>query len=435
VLRTIDLRGRAYNDLCTVLPRAEFDVAAALATVVPICEAVRQRGSVALREFSMRFDQVAPEQLRVPAHAIAKALAGLTPALRTALEVAIARRKTVATALETDTGYREVSLATGAHVGYRILPVQRVGLYVPGGLAPLASSVLHNAIPALAAGVPTIALASPPQLAYGGLPHPTILAACALLDIAEVYAIGGAQAIAMFAYGVAECPRVDMIAGPGNVYVSAAKRYLRGVVGIDAEAGPSEICVWADETANPAWVAADLISQAEHDPMAAAVLVTESESFAQCVNAEIVTQLAENPLAKRLARSLTGKQSAVILVDEHDQALSVVNAYAAEHLEVQTANAKADALLVRNAGAVFIGPYSPVPLGDYSAGSTHVLPTSGTARFSSGLTARSYLKAMHYIEYDTSGLSAIGESIKEFAAAEGLPGHRAAIALRVGGEQ
>ncbi|MDR0435841.1 MAG: histidinol dehydrogenase [Propionibacteriaceae bacterium] len=433
MLRTIDLREQNYDDLIAVLPRADFDISRAMDAVVPICHAVRERGEAALREFSERFDHVAPEQLRVPARAIKAALDSLSPELRAAITVAIERRRTVATTLEVDAGYREAEVAPGAVIGYRVLPVDRVGLYVPGGLAPLASSVLHNAVPALAAGVRSVALASPPRADFAGLPHPTILAVCALLGIDEVYAVGGAQAIAMFGYGVPGlCPRVDMVTGPGNVYVVAAKRYLRGVVGIDSEAGPSEICVWADDTANPAWVAADLISQAEHDPLAASVLVTESESFAAAVNAEIAAQLPLNPLAERLGMSLGGNQSAVILVADHDQALQVVDAYAAEHLEIQTVAAERDAMLVRNAGAVFVGPYSPVPLGDYSAGSTHVLPTSGAARFSAGLTARSYLKAMHYIKYDAAGLEAIGSGVAAFAMAEELPGHRMAIVQRVG---
>ncbi|MDR2620023.1 MAG: histidinol dehydrogenase [Propionibacteriaceae bacterium] len=429
MLRIIDLRGEA--DFAARLPRAEFDTAAALAAVVPICEQVKARGEAAIREYALRFDGVNPAQLRVPPEVIQKALDTLAPKLRAALETAIARRRETAQALETDVGYREVTLAPGATIGYRVLPVGRVGLYVPGGLAPLASSVLHNAIPALVAGVSSIALASPPQADYDGWPHPTILAACALLGIDEVYAVGGAQAIAMFGYGVPGlCAQVDMVAGPGNVYVVAAKRYLRGVVGIDSEAGPSEICVWADDTANPAWVAADLISQAEHDPLAASVLVTTSEALIAQVNAEIAAQLPQNPLSERLRKSLCGSQSAALLVADSEQALAVVNAYAAEHLEVQTANAAADALRVRNAGAVFVGSYSPVPLGDYSAGSTHVLPTSGTARFASGLVARSYLKTMHYIKYDAVGLGAIAEGIATFAASENLPGHQNAINLR-----
>jgi histidinol dehydrogenase len=431
VLRIIDLSSQTPSDYSRLMPRSAFDVDAALERVVPICDAVKAHGESALREFSAKFDGVVPDDLRVPAEAIAAALEQLDPELRAAIEEAIRRRTQVAESIETEPEWSETELAPGARVGYRILPVSRVGLYVPGGLAPLASSVLHNAVPAIAAGVSSIALATPPQKEFGGLPHPVILAVCALLGIDEVYAVGGAQAIAMFAYGVEGlCAPVDIVAGPGNIYVVAAKRHLRSVVGIDSEAGPSEICVWADDSANPSWVAADLISQAEHDPLAGSVLITESPAFAAAVNEAVEAQLPSNPLHERLGVSLAGDQSAIILVRDHEQALKVVDAYAAEHLEVQTRDAKRDAMLVRNAGAVFVGPHSPVPLGDYSAGSTHVLPTSGQARFTSGLTARSFRKAVHYIEYDAQGLSAIADGIEAFARAERLPGHEAAIAIR-----
>ena len=421
------------DDYSAVVPRASFDVAAALASVVPICDGVRTRGADALREYSQAFDRVVPPSFRVPASAIADALAGLDPSLRAAIEEAIHRRRVVAETCEAEPAWREAALAEGARVGYRIQPVRRVGLYVPGGLAPLASSVLMNVVPAQAAGVESIAVATPPQAEFGGLPHPVVLAVCALLGVDEVYAVGGAQAVAMFAYGVPGlCPRVDMVTGPGNIYVVAAKRALRGVVGIDSEAGPSEICVWADDSANPAWVAADLISQAEHDPLAASVFVTDSPGLARAVEDEIAAQLETHPLAERLGQSLGGEQSGIVLVADAAQALAVVDAYAAEHLEVQTRDAAADAARVRNAGAIFVGPYSPVPLGDYSSGSTHVLPTGGAARFSSGLTRRSFCRDIHVIAYDAAGLAAISDGIIDFARAEHLPGHALAIALRQG---
>jgi len=433
VLRTIDLRGHVLDDYSVVVPRARFDVAAALASVVPICEGVRTRGADALREYSEVFDHVVPLSFRVPAAAIADALATLDASLRAAIEEAIHRRRVVAETCEAEPAWREAELADGARVGYRIQPVRRVGLYVPGGLAPLASSVLMNVVPAQVAGVESIAIATPPQAEFGGLPHPVVLAVCALLGVDEVYAVGGAQAVAMFAYGVPGlCPRVDMVTGPGNIYVVAAKRALRGVVGIDSEAGPSEICVWADDCADPAWVAADLISQAEHDPLAASVLVTDSPDLARAVEDEIAAQLASHPLAERLGQSLGGEQSGIVLVDDPAQALAVVDAYAAEHLEVQTRDAAADAARVRNAGAIFVGPYSPVPLGDYSSGSTHVLPTGGAARYSSGLTRRSFCRDIHVIAYDAAGLATIADGIIDFATAEHLPGHAHAIALRQG---
>ncbi len=312
-----------------------------------------------------------------------------------------------------------------------MVPVRRVGLYVPGGVAPLASSVLMNVIPAQAAGVSEIAVASPPQVEFGGLPHPNILGLCNMLGITEVYAVGGAQAIAMFAYGVAGvCPRVDMVTGPGNIYVVAAKRLCRAVVGVDSEAGPTEIAVLADDSADPRFVAADLISQAEHDPMAASVLVTPSGVLIEAVQRELALQLESLDNAERITQALTGPQSAAVLVRDIAQGLDVVNAYAAEHLEIHTVDARDVADQVRNAGAVFVGPWSPVSLGDYSAGSTHVLPTAGSAAYSSGLNAESFLRAVHHITYTADALADIADLVEDFAAAEHLPAHRAAITVR-----
>ncbi len=306
-----------------------------------------------------------------------------------------------------------------------------MGLYVPGGLAPLVSSVLMNAVPAQVAGVPSIALSSTPQREFGGLPHPTILAACELLGITEVYAVGGAQAIAMFAHGAGPCRRVDLVTGPGNIYTVSAKRLLKGVVGIDSEAGPTEIAILADDSADPAYVAADLVSQAEHDPMAAAVLVTDSTRLADAVDAELEQQVAATKHAERIRTALTGVQSGVVLVDDTEQGLAVINAYAAEHTEIQTADAARDAARVRNAGAVFVGPWAPVSLGDYCAGSNHVLPTAGCACHSSGLSVRSFVRAVHVIEYDRGALEEVGHHVVTLAEAEDLPGHGAAVRARL----
>lgn len=419
-----------------VVPRPEFDVAAAVASVEPICAAVRSRGAEALTEFSQRFDRVVPASFRVPVDLLADASDQLEPGLRAALEESIRRRRLVAESERTAEAVR-VDVAPGASVTTRSVPVRRVGLYVPGGLAPLASSVLMNVVPAQVAGVESIALATPPSAEHGGWPNPTILGLCHLLGVTEVYAVGGAQAIAMFAYGVEGlCEPVDLVTGPGNIYVVAAKRYLRGVVGIDSEAGPTEIMVVADDSANPAFVAADLISQAEHDPMAGSVLVTDSVKLADAVDAELdrhidALRTDEHDVTPRLRQALTGPQSATVLVDDLDAALAVADAYGAEHLEVQTRDAAAFAERVRNAGAIFVGSYAPVPLGDYSAGSTHVLPTSGTAAHSSGLTVRSFLKTVHVIDYDAAALAEIGPLVETFATAELLPGHRAAISVRL----
>jgi len=431
VLSLIDLSSQRLDDYSSVLPRGKFDVEHAVETVRPICDAVRTEGEAALRRFSEQFDHVVPERLRVPAEALAAALDGLDPAVREAIEISIARRRAVCEAIESEDAWRSIEIVPGAVVGNRVVPVGRVGLYVPGGLAPLASSVVMNVVPAQVAGVPSLAVATPPQAEFGGLPHPVTLAVCALLGVDEVYAVGGAQAIAMFAHGVPElCRRVDMVTGPGNIYVVAAKRLLRGVVGIDAEAGPTEIAVLADDSADPAYVAADLISQAEHDPMAGSVLVTTSRELADAVRIEVARQVDLLATAERLKVALTGDQSGIVLVADLDQGLAVVDAYAAEHLEIQTRDAASVAERVHNAGAIFVGSWSPVPLGDYSAGSTHVLPTGGAARYSSGLTVRSFKRSIHVIDYDAAALAEIGPHVVDFAHAERLPGHARAITIR-----
>ena len=438
-IRRIDLRGAASTgtpvDYRAAVPRAEFDVEAAAHVVQPILDAVRTRGVEAILELGARFDKVELTDIRVPASALARALDELAPEVRAGLEQSIARlRATCVNELESDV---VTELGPGARVVHRKVPVGRVGLYVPGGLAPLVSSVLMNVIPAQVAGVRSLALASPPQSDHGGLPHPTILAACALLGVEEVYAVGGAQAIAMFAYGVASTgsgqqgvERVDLVTGPGNIYVVTAKRLLKGQVGIDSEAGPTEIAILADETAEAAYVAADLISQAEHDPLAASVLVTDSEMLADDVEAELEKQVAATKHIERIRTALSGSQSGIVLVDDLDQGLAVVNAYAAEHLEIQTRNAHDWAARVTNAGAVFIGPFAPVSLGDYAAGSNHVLPTGGCACHSSGLSVRAFTKSMHVIDYTREGLEGVKDHVVTLATAEDLPGHGAAVQVR-----
>jgi histidinol dehydrogenase len=412
------------------VPRAEVDVEAALDAVRPICSAVRDRGAAALREFTARFDGIEHvEHLRVPAEAITEALNHLDADVRAALEVSIDRaRKVHADQRRSDT---VTNVVPGGTVTERWVPVGRVGLYVPGGLAVYPSSVVMNVVPAQAAGVESLAVASPPQKDNGGLPDPTVLATCGLLGVDEVYAVGGAQAVAMFAYGVDDlCEPVDVVTGPGNVYVAAAKRLLRGVVGIDAEAGPTEIAVLADDSADPVHVAADLISQAEHDTLAASVLVTDSEPLADAVDAETERQVAATKHVQRVTTALGGEQSAVILVDDIAQGLEVVDAYAAEHLEIQTREAADLAAKVRNAGAIFVGPWAPVSLGDYSAGSNHVLPTGGCARHSSGLSVQSFLRGIHVVEYDEPALRDVADTVTTLANAEDLPAHGAAVRAR-----
>ncbi|GFE17556.1 histidinol dehydrogenase [Streptomyces glebosus] len=431
MISRIDLRGDALPEggaLRDLLPRAEFDVEAALEKVRPICEDVRHRGTAALIDYARRFDGVEIERVRVPAEALRDALDGLDPAVRAALEESIRRARIVhREQRRTDVTTKVVP---GGTVTERWVPVERVGLYVPGGLAVYPSSVVMNVVPAQEAGVEGIAVTSPPQKEFGGRPHPTILAACALLGVDEVYAAGGAQAIAMFAYGTDECLPVNLVTGPGNIYVASAKRLLKGRIGIDAEAGPTEIAVLADATADPEHVAADLISQAEHDTLAAAVLVTDSAELADAVDEALKRQVAATKHIERITEALGGRQSATVLVDGIDEGLRVVDAYGAEHLEIQTADATAVAARVRNAGAVFVGPYAPVSLGDYCAGSNHVLPTGGCACHSSGLSVQSFLRGIHVVDYSRDALAEVAHHVVTLAEAEDLPAHGAALKAR-----
>lgn len=430
MLTRIDLRGRRNADLMSVLPRAELDVAVAVEQVRPVVEGVRDRGAVAVREATARFDGVTLTDLRVPAAALQQALENLDGAVRAALEESIRRNRAVSTGqLRADV---VVQVVDGATVTERWVPVSRVGLYVPGGRIAYPSSVVMNVVPALVAGVGSIAVASPPKQEFGGLPNPTILAACALLGIDEVYAVGGSQAIAMFAYGVEGCAPVDVITGPGNVYVAAAKRLVQGTCGIDSEAGPTEIAILADSSAVAASVAADLIAQAEHDPLAACLLVTDSVELLDAVDVELSAQLPATKHRERVEQALAG-QSAHVLVEDLDHGLEVVDVWAAEHLEVITVDAAARARRVRNAGAVFVGPHTPVSLGDYLAGSNHVLPTGGTARFAAGLSAQSFLKRMSLVEYTAEALATVAPLVTALGGAEDLLAHVEAVQVRVRG--
>ncbi|ARF61207.1 MULTISPECIES: histidinol dehydrogenase [Streptomyces] len=432
MISRIDLRGDALPEggaLRDLLPRAEFDVEAALETVRPICEDVRHRGSAAVIEWGEKFDGVRIASVRVPAEALTRALAELDPAVRAALEESIRRARLVHR--EQRRTAHTTQVVPGGTVTEKWVPVERVGLYVPGGRSVYPSSVVMNVVPAQEAGVEGVAVASPPQKDFDGLPHPTILAACALLGVDEVYAAGGAQAVAMFAYGTEDCSPVNLVTGPGNIYVAAAKRLLKGRIGIDAEAGPTEIAILADATADPVHVAADLISQAEHDPMAAAVLVTDSEELAAATEAELVPQVAATKhITDRIEPALAGRQSAIVLVSSVEDGLKVVDAYGAEHLEIQTADAAAVADRVRNAGAIFVGPWSPVSLGDYCAGSNHVLPTGGCACHSSGLSVQSFLRGIHIVDYTRDALAEVTHHVVTLAEAEDLPAHGAALKAR-----
>ncbi len=431
MIRRIDLRGQRLTkaQINSVIPRAKLDVDSAMALIQPILNTVKNGNEQDLIELGQKFDGVGPKAIRVPKTELTKALNNLNPEVRTALELAAARIKKVHQDQKRENKITEVE--TGATVIEKWIPVDRVGLYVPGGRAVYPSSVLMNVIPAQIAEVPSIAVASPPQADNDGWPNSTILATCELLGVDEVYAIGGAQAVALFAYGMANlCEKADMVTGPGNIYVAAAKRALRGVIGIDSEAGPTEIAVLADESAIAADVATDLISQAEHDVIAASVLVTNSTELADAVEIELQKRVSATKHAERIQIALTSQQSAVVIVDNVQQGLEVVNAYAAEHLEIQTRNSKLDAAQIRNAGAVFIGRYSPVSLGDYAAGSNHVLPTGGCACHSSGLSVQTFLRGLHFVEYSKSAFEGISNTVVTLANAEDLPAHGEAITAR-----
>ena len=431
----IDLRGRTLTaaQLRTALPRGGVDVDSVVPTVRPIVDDVAARGAAAALEYGEKFDGVRPDAVRVPVAELDAALSRLDPDIRAALEVAIDRTRAVhADQCRTDT---TTVLGTGASVTERWVPVERVGLYVPGGTAVYPSSVVMNVVPAQAAGVESLVVASPPQAAFGGLPHPTILAAARMLGVDEVWAVGGAQAVALLSFGGtdidgAELAPVDMITGPGNIYVTAAKRICRSQVGIDSEAGPTEIGILADHTADPVHVAADLISQAEHDVMAAGVLVTDSVALADATDAELAVQLVTTVHRERVTEALSGRQSAIVLVDDVDTGVRVVNAYAAEHLEIQTADAAGVAVRIRCAGAIFVGPFSPVSLGDYCAGSNHVLPTAGCARHSSGLSVQTFLRGIHVVDYTEAALKDVSGHVITLANAEDLPAHGEAVRRR-----
>jgi histidinol dehydrogenase len=431
MIRTVDLRGKALSKTGYIsqLPRASFNIDQALELIQPILQRVKNGTELDLIELAQEFDGIRPTAIRVAQADLDSALQKLDPKVRAALELSIGRIKKVHN--DQVRSEKTTTLVEGATVTEKWIPVDRVGLYVPGGRAVYPSSVMMNVIPAQIAKVRSIAVASPPQKEFGGLPHPTILATCALLGVTEVYAVGGAQAIALFAYGMeGVCEKVDLVTGPGNIYVAAAKRALRGLIGIDSEAGPTEIAILADSTALPSDVAADLISQAEHDVIAAAILVTDSLQLAEKTADELKVRVATTKHSDRIRQALSGVQSAIVLVDDINQGIDVVNAYAAEHLEIQCSDARQVSTKIRNAGAVFIGRFTPVSLGDYSAGSNHVLPTGGCACHSSGLSVQSFLRGLHFVEYSRDAFSQIAETVVTLANAEDLPAHGEAMLAR-----
>ena len=410
------------------LPRALVSIDSVKEAVSKIISEVRADSLTALRRHAHTIDGLEQVYFRVPAEKLAEALEALEPELRQAIELSIERVRKVSEA--TLPQNVSVEVTPGGFVDQIYVPVDSVGLYAPGGKAVYPSSVVMNVVPAQVAKVPRIAVTSPAQT--NGFPHTTVMATCALLGVEEVYAIGGAGAVAAFAFGIPELGLnpVEMVTGPGNVYVAAAKRALRDVIGIDSEAGPTEILILADETANASFIAADLISQAEHDVNAAAVLVTDSKDLIDAVEAELQSQIMTSVNKDRIEASLDSIQSALVLVKDLDAGIAVANAYATEHLEIQTRDPQLVAKRVTNAGAIFIGPYSPVSLGDYLAGSNHVLPTGTQARFSSGLSVMTFLRAQQQINYSKIALSETTSALEVFSKAEGLDAHGRAATIR-----
>ena len=431
LLRELDLRGRrlSKSEYQALLPRAEMDIDSALESIAPILEAVKNGNETTLKELSLKFDGVAPDSLRVPQAVIDQALQKLDPNLKNVILESIRRVRLVHS--DQRRGVTNTKVVDGGQVEERWIPVDRVGLYVPGGKAVYPSSVIMNVVPAQIAGVRSIALASPAQKENSGWPNQIILATCALLGINEVYAMGGAQAIAAFAFGVRDVLEpVDLVTGPGNIYVAAAKRALRGKIGIDSEAGPTEIAIVADETALAHEVAADLISQAEHDTIAASILITDSPNLARAVQNEVAQRARKTKHAERVLQALQGVQSAIVLTEDLAQSLDIANAYAAEHLELQVNDPERASNQIRNAGAVFLGRFTPVSLGDYLAGSNHVLPTGGCACHSSGLSVQTFLRGLHFVSYNEKALREVASSVISFAQAEDLPAHGEAVAAR-----
>lgn len=427
MISRLDFRNKADGE-SLALPRSASNVDQVMDSVKKIISDVQSNGDAAVLNWNKNFSNISQNGIRVPKEVIDQAFAASDPEFIKALKLAIERvRKFHEIQVRTE---QKIEVAPEGWVSIDWIPVARVGLYVPGGGAVYPSSVVMNVVPAQIAQVESIAVVSPGQADNQGWPDPTILTACALLGVDEVYAAGGAQAIAMLAYGTESCQKVNLITGPGNIYVTAAKRLVRSVVGIDSEAGPTEIAILADDTANPCWVAADLISQAEHDVAAASVLVTDSPELAQQVEAELATQVANTKHSERISKALSGVQSSIVLVKDLEQGLAVINEYAAEHLEIQVLNPEQTARRVKNAGAVFIGPFAPVSLGDYLAGSNHVLPTAGCACHSSGLSVQTFLRGVQFINYSKSALESVRKEIDILTHAEDLPAHAKAVEVR-----
>jgi histidinol dehydrogenase len=426
-LSVLDLRGDR-SDPRERFPRPREGMADALPAVERILADVRDRGDAAVRELTERFDGVAHEDLQVPKEVLSESLEGLDDELRASLERAVEQvrwfhERAMPQAWEDE--------RDGAIMGQWYRPIQRVGIYVPGGKAAYPSTVVMTVVPAQVAGVDELVLCTPPT-GGAGLPDRTILAAAHLLGIEQVFMVGGAQAIAAMAYGTESIPPCDKLVGPGNAFVALAKQQVQaqGVCGIDSLAGPTEIAIVADATADPRVVAADLVAQAEHDEMAGVLLITPDEELIAPVEQALEAEVAATRHRERVEAALAG-QGTVALVDDLDHAVQAAEAYAAEHLEVQTADARRVAERIRYAGTTFIGGQTPVSLGDYAAGPNHTLPVLGTARFAGGLTTASFLVPVNYVEYDRAALEELAPTVRSLSDAEDLPAHWRAVEVRL----
>lgn len=399
-------------------------------SVAGIIAAVRERGMAALEHYTREFDRfrLTDENIRISEEECAIAEAACDSDALAALKFAAARiRAYHERQVPPDLRYTDEA---GVVLGWRWTPVDAAGLYAPGGLAAYPSSVLMNAIPAKVAGVGRLCLCAPTQ---GGKANPLVLAAARIAGVDEIYRVGGAQAIAAMAYGAGPIAPVDVVAGPGNAYVAEAKRQVFGHVGIDAVAGPSEILVVADNRNPPEWIAADLLSQAEHDPSSRAILITDDAAFADRVEAAAAEQLRASP-RRKIAEAAWRDNSAIIVVAGLDAAPGIIDRFAPEHLELAVADPDRLAAAVRHAGAIFLGRHAPEALGDYVAGPDHVLPTARAARYASGLSVLTFMKRTSIIGGDEKALAAIGPAAARLADAEGLPGHAASVRLRLDGE-
>lgn len=420
-MQVIDWRGKAG---IPTLERASQDSASVIDSVTKLIKEVRDGGAEAIKAQAARFDGAHLDEVKVSTAEIDEALIQLPIELKEAITESIRRVRIASRAqLPKDTS---VVFDDEATVTTRWVPLNRAGLYVPGGKATYPSSLIMNVVPAQEAKVRQIALATPAPI------NNVVLATAALLGVTEIYKMGGAGAIAAFAYGIPELglEPVDIITGPGNVFVSTAKRLVADSVAIDSEAGPSEVLIVADGSANTEYLAADLLSQAEHDENAVSILITTEEKQVEQVQEALSRRLSKTKNRERAEKALLGQQSAIVIVDSLEIAVDLANAYASEHTEVHTKDAHQIALKIENAGAVFVGPYSPVSLGDYLAGSNHVLPTSGKARYRSGLNTATFLKAQQLIEYPKDALAAVSKLIRVFSEYEGLPAHGEAVNAR-----